>query len=92
MYVILRISVELKWLLAQPHNPFAVKSPISLPAYRVLFCAEVKAREHPMTCIGRHRRETEVEPRHWSGRAWNISLPPGFDHRTDQPIASRCTN
>jgi len=45
-----------------------------------------------MTCVGRHRRDAEFEPQQWSGRAQNISLPPGFDHRTDQPIASRCTN
>jgi hypothetical protein len=27
-----------------------------------------------------------------SGRAWKISTPPGFDPRTIQPVASRCTD
>ena len=27
-----------------------------------------------------------------SGRVWKISPPPGFDHRTVQPVASRYTD
>ena len=31
-------------------------------------------------------------PQGQSGQVWKISPPPGFDHRTVQPIASRYTD
>ena len=31
-------------------------------------------------------------PQGRSGRAWNISRPPGFNPRTVQPVASRYTD
>ena len=31
-------------------------------------------------------------PQGWSGRVRKISLPPGFDHRTDRLVASRYTD
>ena len=32
------------------------------------------------------------EPQSRSGQVRKISLPPGFDSRTVQPVASRCTD
>ena len=40
MYVILSISVELKWLSAEAHNPSAVKHPVSLPSHIVYYSVQ----------------------------------------------------
>jgi hypothetical protein len=90
--VSLCISVVLNWLFIEAQTLRRYISRFSSSVYRVLFCVDVKARGQPMTCVGRHRTEAEVEPRHWSRRARNISLPTGFDHRTVQPIASGATD
>jgi len=31
-------------------------------------------------------------PQSWSGQVWKISLPPGFDPQTIQPVASHYTD